>query len=436
MSNETSGEPSTMRNVLSTLLRLSFPYVIIISAIGICGNFLTIILLSKRSISKNFNNCTLIALALTDLLFNLMLVSRSITDLTQSRNEQLCRLLSFLSHLAELLSACFTAQFTAQRFIAVRFPLSVFIEKKIHLIHYLVVSLSIIFGVVYCIFLVKNNEYEDCHEELPLAWFLSDTLSSFLIPFTIIIVLNILTIIHLKKGFQNNQQVRFTKRSVHADIMPVNFPVKNSISYEMKLKKHFRPKFYENILIKNAKDSVVQKQTQEGQLLIKGRTRSLDLLQRPSIVHTKSQSYRVTRMLILVSTCFLVLNAPFHVCAIGLKVHLYKPSIAINDEREISGHQLNQIVQQQNKTSFDNRDFLFQAKLISYENEMTNHLKRMESFYVLVVITQYISYASYSINFLLYSLCGMKFRHELVRFMSKQRHPKGATRSIALQNTL
>lgn len=141
-------------------------------------------------------------------------------------------------------------------------------------------------------------------------------------------------------------------------------------------------------------------------------------------------------MLILVSTCFLVLNAPFHICAIGLKVHLYKPSVAITDGNEIVVHHLGGIVPQQNETSFDNREFLHQTKLLSDENEMANHLKRMEFIYVLVVITQFISYASYSINFFLYSLCGMKFRRELIRFMSKKCHPKGATRSTAVQNTL
>lgn len=147
--------------------------------------------------------------ALTDLLFNFTLICRCINDFIDFNGENLCRLLSFLSHLAELLSACFTAQFTAQRFIAVRFPLSVFIEKRIHLIHYFIVSLLILFGVVYCFALVSNNSYDNCHEELDLIWFISDALFSFLIPFTLIIVLNFLIILHLKKSFRGNPLFRF-----------------------------------------------------------------------------------------------------------------------------------------------------------------------------------------------------------------------------------
>lgn len=61
-SNDSSIEQNPMRNVLNILMQISFPYIFIVSIIGICGNFLTIIMLAKKSLSKNFNNCTLIAL--------------------------------------------------------------------------------------------------------------------------------------------------------------------------------------------------------------------------------------------------------------------------------------------------------------------------------------------------------------------------------------
>ncbi len=261
ISNVSYIEQNTMNNVLNKLMQISFPYIFIVSVIGIGGNFLTIILLSKRPLSKNFNNCTLIALgkyidiksswliyfslALTDLLFNFTLVSRCINDLIQSNRGQLCRLLAFLSHLAELLSACFTAHFTAQRFMAVRFPLSVLIEKKIHLVHYLIVSLFIIFGIIYCLALVEYNGYDDCHEELQLKWFISDALSSFLIPFAIITILNILIIMHLKKGFQNNQQFRFPRRR-QSSSQNLSLNLRTKSSYELTLSSSFQAKPYEN----------------------------------------------------------------------------------------------------------------------------------------------------------------------------------------------
>jgi hypothetical protein len=151
-------------------------------------------------------------LALTDLLFNLTLLGHCISNLMRSYGETLCRLFSFLSHLTELLSACFTAQFTAQRFIAVRFPLSVFIEKKIHLLHYVIVSILVMFGLIYCLALVHASAYDHCYEELEFHWFISDAILSFALPFTIIAILNLLIVIHLQRSFQHHRHFRFSQR--------------------------------------------------------------------------------------------------------------------------------------------------------------------------------------------------------------------------------
>lgn len=140
-------------------------------------------------------------------------MSRSFTDLMGMDFDKFCRLLSFISHLAELLSACFTVHFTMQRFIAVRFPLSVFIERKNQFLHYLIVTLFIVFGISYCLALIKYNHYDSCEEELQLNWFISDALSSFVVPFTMIAVLNLLIIFHLRRASRNNPQILFGKRS-------------------------------------------------------------------------------------------------------------------------------------------------------------------------------------------------------------------------------
>ncbi|CAF2429811.1 unnamed protein product [Rotaria sp. Silwood2] len=165
-----------------------------------------------------------------------------------------------------------------------------------------------------------------------------------------------------------------------------------------------------------------------------GRVRSLDLLHRSPTVSFKSQSYRVTRMLILVSTCFLLLNAPAHICTIGLKIYTLKQTILVNDPNEI-GTNLNDNIKQYNETSStlsNNIDFSNMTKETSDPIDTINHLKWMELFYIMTVITQHISYASYSINFFLYSFCGMKFRRELLRCMLTQRRQLPTTRSVTL----
>jgi len=62
MSNNSHVPVNTMEYIQNVLMQISIPYIIIVSLIGIAGNVLTLIMLSKRSLTKNFNNCTLIAL--------------------------------------------------------------------------------------------------------------------------------------------------------------------------------------------------------------------------------------------------------------------------------------------------------------------------------------------------------------------------------------
>ena len=171
-------------------------------------------------------------LGAADLLFNLTLVSFCINKLSGLNSDSFCRFLSFCSHLAELSSACFTAHFTIQRFIAVRFPLSVFMEKNVHILHYVIESLIILFGVTYCLLLIMNNRYEHCREQLASNWFISDALLSFVIPFIIIATLNLLIIFHLRKTSRKNQQLSSLNKRTKREPLPLNTRKKSSISFD------------------------------------------------------------------------------------------------------------------------------------------------------------------------------------------------------------
>lgn len=167
----------------------------------------------------------------------------------------------------------------------------------------------------------------------------------------------------------------------------------------------------------------------------------MDLLNRPSSVRPKSQSYRVTRMLIIVSTCFLLLNAPAHICTIGLKIYTIKNTIAIDHSNEIliQVQEKIKLYNQNSSMEVNNIDMTHITKKISGQNDASDNssdLRWMQLFYIIVIITQHIAYASYSINFFLYSFCGMKFRRELIRWMSQNRRPRGMSRSTTVQNAI
>ena len=114
-----------------------------------------------------------------------------------------------------------------------------------HLVHYLIVLFITCFGFVYCFALVKSYNYFVCYEELSLNWFISDALFSFLIPFTIIAVLNVMIILHLRKGFQYNQHYRFSQRKP-SEWLPLNLRKKFSSSNDMETSMQTQARIYES----------------------------------------------------------------------------------------------------------------------------------------------------------------------------------------------
>jgi hypothetical protein len=107
----------------------------------------------------------------------------------------------------------------------------------------------------------------------------------------------------------------------------------------------------------------------------------------------------------------------------------------MNSFNEIPIHSHDNI-KQDNQTVSNNIDFISMTKRISNQNESINDFRSMVSFYIIVLIAQHISYASYSINFFLYSFCGIKFRRELIRCLSEKRPQVPRSRSTTLQNTI
>jgi hypothetical protein len=140
-------------------------------------------------------------------------------------------------------------------------------------------------------------------------------------------------------------------------------------------------------------------------------------------------------MLIIVSTCFLLFNAPSHICTIGLKICTLTQTISINNHTGIP-IQSYENFKQYNKSSPTS---VYIPRQTTIQNEIivdNNNLQWMELFYIIVIITQHIAYASYSINFFLYSFCGMKFRGELIRYMSNHRRTIAASHSTTQQNQM
>lgn len=133
-----------------------------------------------------------------------------------------------------------------------------------------------------------------------------------------------------------------------------------------------------------------------------------------------SQSIRVTRMLVLVSTCFLILNAPVHLCVIAMKIYVGIGSPVHNKHEELDRFQ-----QTVNLTNHQLKNFVFihtdnETKMRKNPDETDEHLV-VYFFYIAIQITQWISYLSYSINFFLYSFSGIHIRSNLRQFWKNLR---------------
>ena len=132
-------------------------------------------------------------------------------------------------------------------------------------------------------------------------------------------------------------------------------------------------------------------------------------------------------MLILVSTCFLLLNAPSHVCSIAMKIYASKDVVLTNDYHRKSLNTIN-VSNETLSTRIESSNFISTINTTAQISQPSINETCPEIFYTVLIVCNHISYLSYSINFFLYSLCGAKFRRELVKYFSRHRKYRRQTK--------
>ncbi|CAF0794586.1 unnamed protein product [Adineta ricciae] len=430
------------------LVSITYPYIFFITFVGFITNTLTVILLSKKNVTKNLKNkWTLIALALSDLLFNTVLLIRGIHDLTKLKAHYICLVVSFLSHLAEILSACYTVAFTIQRYYAIRCPLEAAVRRRSSPI----VSLLMIFilSSCFCFLISYYNNYEDCLEELYLKWFIADALFSFVIPVLLILIFNTLIVNYIRKrsyvSMTREASLFSARQLAHADDMDrlehnpvtilsttlsqddgneyIELNESNGVNQSFVTSRSERASSGEVSLNRQSRTKVQSQRFFYRQKLIsfdsyfkrkskKSSSQSNENETMDQLSTKTSQSIHVTRMLVLVSTCFLLLNAPGHICVIILKVYIDVYNRPMDGEH-ISSYDYSLV---QNFTSNSSMISSSQSKESTTSDQLIIHL-----LYTAVLFAQLIAYASYSINFFLYSFSGINFRASLRQLIRRFR---------------
>lgn len=404
--------------VLASQLQLA--YYITIAVTGLVGNTTTIIVFSQRRLRSLRSSFFLTCLAITDLVFMLILVVALLDELhVPVMTVPMCMLTIYISHIASFLSSNFTLAYTSHRLIAVFFPIkaTTLLKQRTNrvlafgLFLFSCVFYSISFPVTKTTFRSNTTNMVFCEEDrekaLLFPFLVLDSLFTFLIPFSLITCMNLAIVYKLHTEFNYTYKTPTSTSSTPAscpsaksstnssghsvtDAIPLS-PLNISVLKISSTTTAPTPK-KNNHQKKNMKPEVNQLlQRQQDRLLLcvrpsqrSNETRStLSPPSNPSPRHIPlyhantsvrirstqcraSASAKTTKMLLAASTVFLVFNLPYHLllfCFLCIKQQPPWMLSAVN-------------------------------------------------------IARLWFFASFCVNFFVYAICGQRFRAEVVRLFS------------------
>jgi hypothetical protein len=371
--------------------KLQLAYYIAIALTGLLGNTTTIIVFSQRRLRSLRSSFFLTCLAVTDLVFILILVVALLDELhAPVMTTPVCMLTIYLSHIASFLSSNFTLAYTTHRLIAVLFPIKVttFLKQRTNRILALTLLIfacsfySLSFPVTTTKLRSNTTNIVYCEEDrdktLLFPFLIFDTLFTFIIPFSLITLMN-LAIVHKLQTTLIYKQKPTTSTSTTQIISPST----NSSSQSGAEGVQPSPLNTGNIL--NETNRLLQQQ--DRSLLCvrpihrqKGMRNHLDspIRRLKPLYHTNAPiricsthcrattSAKTTKMLLAASTVFLVFNLPYHLLLFC---------------------------------------FLFIKEQPSWMLSAVN-------------IARLWFFASFCMNFFVYAICGQRFRNEVVRLFS------------------
>ena len=402
--------------------KLQLAYYITIALTGLIGNTTTIIVFSQRRLRSLRSSFFLTCLAVTDLVFILILVVALLDELhVPIMTAPVCMLTIYLSHIASFLSSNFTLAYTSHRLIAVLFPIKAtsFLKQRTNRILALTLFLfacsfySLSFpvtttklrsnttNVVYC---------EEAREKTLLFPFLVlDTLFTFIIPFSMITFMN-LAIVHKLHTTLTYK----SKQSSTSSTAPILTPSTNSSSQSAP-EGHLATHLSNGNTINEAHRLLQQHDRSSLSVRSISRCKGMHNRLDPAIPGRQLSSFyhantsvrirstrcrttasaKTTKMLLAASTVFLVFNLPYHLLLFC---------------------------------------FLFIKEQPSWMLSAVN-------------IARLWFFASFCMNFFVYAICGQRFRNEVVRLFScstlrryledqKQKRLQGRQSSIYLSQRL
>ena len=335
--------------------QLQIAYYITIALTGLVGNATTIIVFSQRRLRSLRSSFFLTCLAITDLIFILILVVALLDEFqVPVMTIPMCMLTIYLSHIASFLSSNFTLAYTSHRLIAVFFPIkaTTFLKQRTNrvlafgLFLFACVFYSISFPVTKTTFRSNTTNMVFCEEDREKAmlfpFLVLDTLFTFLIPFSLITCMNLAIVYKLHtaldytfKAPTSTISTPISCPSANSSIHSVSDAIPLSPLNSSKLKASSGTSSPRKNNVKPDANDLLQRQqdrlllcVRQSQRVRESRPtlsttstpslRNIPLYQGNTSVRIRSSqcrataSAKTTKMLLAASTVFLVFNLPYH----------------------------------------------------------------------------------------------------------------------------
>uniref|UniRef100_A0A182JCT0 G-protein coupled receptors family 1 profile domain-containing protein n=1 Tax=Anopheles atroparvus TaxID=41427 RepID=A0A182JCT0_ANOAO len=265
-------------------------YVPALVLLGSIGNVLSVLVFFKTKLRKLSSSYYLAALGLSDTVFlvGLFVTWLDIFQVPVYTREPYCQLLTYMSGVASFLSVWYVVAFTFERFIVVRYPLKRQSWCTVRRAKTIIACLTLagsVHSVPYFFYAgpqyAENDNHTICDmrrdykEQLEIFNYV-DTVIVFIVPFTVIVVLNSVTSLTVWRFAGLRRNMTLPKRK------PSNLEIRRQMSFQ-----YFSTH-------PNGRNGV---------------------LRRPSMRENRMlySQMKVTKMLLLVSSVFVCLNLPSYV---------------------------------------------------------------------------------------------------------------------------
>ena len=351
-------ERAPSQDLISYMYRFLTPVII---AIGLCGNTLSLIVFMRTRLRRQSSSVYLAALCIADSAFLLQLTAAWLgyVRVFIYHKQGFCQAFVYTGHVSAFLSVWFVVAFTLERYIVCVYPLSKKHICTVQRAKLIVIGCSVVAALLYSYLLltsepvqVRGSTKPRCFTKTEYMSFTLimgnlDTLLTLLIPSILIVFMNARIIVVLAKS--SKFQSKMPQAQSDAQSIPLCTRTLSDTPSESKSTK-----------------SGSRKSATGG-----------------AGASPSSQQQRITKMLVTISSVFLLLNGPNHV----IKIYLILVSYVKSEQHAY-------VISQ--RIGYWQHGFLF------------------------------LYHINFAINFFLYSLCGRNFRNEIKALFCRAKRDRTA----------